>query len=260
MRGWDPALIIRLRSRRDSRAIGTDNSDLVGRIDLLSALRGTLGALTPLAAALLLRKEVGDPSVVDKVDSSSKRAEKDKVEEDAGRRMSVCAETGDGGHIHLRVQEASGRLNNADRLIVHRNSVESLLAVLEHSPQLQTQILGVQLSGEGIGHRLLCSSGDVDRVLARSEVAHNLLLAGHLLDQRTANERHGNGRGLLVVDGEAGFGGMAVDELDAEDLRLWEGDGYGDIEFGCLRLLVDVDDLFDLSTRVLALMSWSDRH
>jgi hypothetical protein len=89
VRGRDPALVV-LGARGDSRAIGTDNGDLLGGVDLLGALGRLLGALTTLAASLLLGEEGGDPGVVDEVDGSSEGAEEDEVEEDAGKRISHC--------------------------------------------------------------------------------------------------------------------------------------------------------------------------
>jgi len=72
-------------------------------------------------------------------------------------------------------------------------------------------------------------------------------LTGDVLEQRTADDGDGDALGLLVVDGKAGFGSMAVDQLDAEDLRLWEAGRDGDLEVRRLGLLVDnLFDIFDL--------------
>lgn len=83
MRGGDPALVV-LRAAGDSRAVSTNDSDLLSRIDLLGALRRLLSALATLAATLLLGEEGADPGVVDEVDGSSESTEEDKVKEDAG--------------------------------------------------------------------------------------------------------------------------------------------------------------------------------
>lgn len=83
VRGGNPALVIGLGARSDRRAIGTDNCNLVGRVDLLALTRRHPGALTTLAVALLLREESADPSVVDEVDSSAKGTKDDKVKEKA---------------------------------------------------------------------------------------------------------------------------------------------------------------------------------
>lgn len=90
VRSGDPALVV-LGARGDRRAIGTDNSDLLRGVDLLGALGRLLGALTTLAAALLLGEESGDPGVVDEVDGSNEGAEEDEVKEDAGfKSVAIC--------------------------------------------------------------------------------------------------------------------------------------------------------------------------
>jgi hypothetical protein len=78
----DPALVVRLRTRGNRRAVGTNNGNLVRGIDLLGATGGPLSALAALAATLLLREESGDPGVVDEVDGSAESAEDDQIEED----------------------------------------------------------------------------------------------------------------------------------------------------------------------------------
>ena len=54
---------------------------MVGGIDNLGSAGGLLGALTTLAAALLLGEEGADPGVVNKVDGATKRTEDDEIEE-----------------------------------------------------------------------------------------------------------------------------------------------------------------------------------
>lgn len=90
MVGGNPGLVVGLSTAGDSRTVGTNNADLVGRVDLLGATGGALGTLTTLSAALLLGEESGDPSVVDEVDGSSKDTGEDEVEEDAANQMSLC--------------------------------------------------------------------------------------------------------------------------------------------------------------------------
>jgi hypothetical protein len=79
----DPALIVSLRAGSDSRAISTNDSDLIGRVDLLGTLGRPLRALSTLAATLLLGEEGGDPGVVDKVRNSTEHAQDDEIQEDA---------------------------------------------------------------------------------------------------------------------------------------------------------------------------------
>lgn len=85
MVGRDPRLIVGGGTAGDSRAVSTDNADLLSRVDLLGTARGALGALAALSATLLLREEGGDPGVVDEVDGTSKDTAEDEVEEDAGK-------------------------------------------------------------------------------------------------------------------------------------------------------------------------------
>jgi hypothetical protein len=87
MGGRDPALIVRLRARGNSGAIGTNNGNLVGGVNLLRSAGGTLRALAALATTLLLGEEGGDPGVVDEVRDSAKGAKDNEVEEDAERQL-----------------------------------------------------------------------------------------------------------------------------------------------------------------------------
>jgi hypothetical protein len=83
--GRDPALVesTSLGTSSDSRAICANNRDLVGRVDLLGSLRGSLGALAALAAPFLLREQSRDPGVVDEVTGAAEGGEEEEVEEDA---------------------------------------------------------------------------------------------------------------------------------------------------------------------------------
>lgn len=186
MRRRDPALIVRLRARRDSRAISTNDSNLLSGIDLLRSERRLLRALAALATALLLGKKGGDPGVVHEVKRAREGAENDEVEEDARGTVSGCLQRlrlVSGRDIHLRVEEAGSRLDNADRLVVHRNRQEVALGVLQHGHQLQTQVAWVQLGREGVGHRLLRAGGDFNGVLLRRQVAHDARLPRDFLGE-----------------------------------------------------------------------------
>jgi hypothetical protein len=81
MRSGDPALIVSLGSRGNSRTISAQDGDLISGVDLLAATGRALGALAALAAALLLREEGSDPGVVDEVDGSGEDAGEDCVQE-----------------------------------------------------------------------------------------------------------------------------------------------------------------------------------
>jgi hypothetical protein len=141
------------------------------------------------------------------------------------------------GYVHLRVEEAGGRLDNADSLVVDRDSDEVVLAILQHSYELKAKVLGVHLLGEAVGDRLIGASRDLDGVALASEVAKNLRFSLDLLYQGAADNGDADGRWLIVDHGQTRLGGLAVDELDAEDLRLGKRDGHGDIEVGRLWLV-----------------------
>lgn len=227
MRSRDPALIV-LRAGGDSRAISANNSDLLGGIDLLGALGGLLSTLTTLAAALLLGEKGGDPGVVDEETGTSEGAEEDEVEEKTRQHISFrlildeLPRVASRVDLHLRVEYAVGPLDNSDSLVVGGDSENGVLGVPQDSNELETEVLGVHLGGEGVGHGLLCAGRNLDGVLLRGKVAQDLKLAIDLLEQRATDNVHANGLRLVVGDGQAGLSGMAIDELDAEDLRLGE--------------------------------------
>jgi hypothetical protein len=137
-----------------------------------------------------------------------------------------------GACIHLRVQDASGRLHNADSLIVRRDRVESLLGVLEHSNELQAHVPRVHVGAEAVRHGLLLTGRDHDFVALRGQVAQDDAFVADIINEGAADYGHGDGFGLLVLDGEARLGGMAVDELNAEDFRVREAGGDADGEIG----------------------------
>ena len=80
---WDPALVVGIGASGDSRAISTHNRYLLARVHRLGAAGRSFRALATLAAALLLREQRGDPSVVDEEAGSSKCGEQEEVQEDA---------------------------------------------------------------------------------------------------------------------------------------------------------------------------------
>lgn len=248
MRGRDPALIV-LGARGDSRAISTNDSDLLGGIDLLGALGRLLGALTTLAAALLLGEEGGDPGVVDEVHGSSESTEEDEVEENAVERISPNLQGWSmKARSHLGVEQAGGPFNNGDGLVVGGDCENGVLGVPQNGDELETEILGVELGGEGVGHSLLSAGGDLNRVLLRGEVAHDLRLAIGLLEKRATNDAYANGLGLIVGDGQTRLGDMAVDHLDTKDLALRERGRDLDVQVRCLGLR-DFLDILNLRTR-----------
>jgi hypothetical protein len=259
--GRDPALVesTGLGTSSDSRAICANNRDLVGRVDLLSSLRGSLSALAALAAPLLLREQSRDPGVVDEVAGAAEGGEEEEVEEDAVELLLVLRFQWGSvfilENLHLRVEPANRRLNNAHRLVVDLARVDLAGGALQHGGEVQAQVLRVHFGRERVGEGLLLAGGDADAVLLRGEVLEDLGLVG-LGGERAADDQDLDGLGLLVVDIEDGAGRVAVDELHAEDLCLREGGGDVDVEVGGLLLegvfdcLFDALDLFDLGVWV----------
>jgi hypothetical protein len=96
------------------------------------------------------------------------------------------------GYVHLRVKEASRLLDDGDGLVVDGDGVEVVLAVTQNSNELQTELTGVQLGGEGVGNSLLLARGDLDRVFLGGQVADNLGLASDFVGQRAGNETEAN--------------------------------------------------------------------
>lgn len=86
VRCGNPALVVSLGSRGNGGAIGSNDANLVGRVDGLVALGRGLGALATLAAALLLGEQSGDPGVVDEVAGAGENGGEDDVEEEAESR------------------------------------------------------------------------------------------------------------------------------------------------------------------------------
>lgn len=56
---------------------------------------------------------------------------------------------------HLRIEEASGPLNNRNGLAVGVDGEDVVLAIPQHGNELKAKILWMQLGGEGVGNSLL---------------------------------------------------------------------------------------------------------
>lgn len=215
MLGGDPARVVGLGAGSgNGGTVSANNGYLLGWVDLLGAAGRPLGALTTLAAALLLREEGGDPGVVNEEYSAAKNAEKNEIQEDArgsGQRLEIVRWMGAGSCIHLRVKDAGGRLDNGDGLVVRGDSEGIGLLVLDHSDELQADVLGVHLGREAVRQRLLLTAGDFQPVALAGEVAQDLRLLARIFDQGTTDDLDGDGLGFLVGDGQASLGRVAVD-------------------------------------------------
>lgn len=104
----------------------------------------------------------------------------------------------------------------------------------------------MHLGAEAVRDRLLLSSGDLEGVLLAGQVAQDAGLSASIIEEGSADNGDADGRGLLVLDGEAGLGRVAVDELDAEDLGLREAGGDGYLEVGGDGVLFNLFNAFDL--------------
>jgi hypothetical protein len=258
--GRDPALVecTSLCAAGDSRAVSTDDGDLVGGVDLLALARGTRGALAALAAATLLGEESGDPGVVDEVADTAEGGEEEEVEEDAIEEKLislvslVCCPAVMllQVSLHLRVKPGQRCLNDADSLVVDLLGVDLASCALQHGGDVQAQVLRVHLGRERVGESLFLASGDGDAIALGGQVAQdsgNLRRAGDIdgSGKRATNDQDLDGLGLLVVDIEDGAGRAAVDELNAKDFCVREGGLDVDVDVGSLLLAWVLDVVFD---------------
>lgn len=166
-------------------------------------------------------------------------------------------------YVHLRVEDAGRRLNNANRLVICRKGIEGILVVLDNGNELETHILGVHLGGEGVRDGFGLAGGDLGGVAGSGQVAQDDRLRT-ILNQGAANDRDTDGLRLLVGDGEDSLSLVAIDQLDAEDLGLRERGADGDFDVGSLALLIHVLNNFGewlakMLIVVRGLMSWMPR-
>jgi len=94
------------------------------------------------------------------------------------------------------------------------------------------------------------AGGDGDAIALGGQVAQDGRDLGRAGDidgsgERATDDQDGNGLSLLVVNVEDGTGGVAVDELDAEDLCLREGGLDVDVDVGSLLLAGVLDVVLD---------------
>ena len=109
----------------------------------------------------------------------------------------------------------------------------------------------MHFSREAVAQALLLASGDLNAVSGGGQVANNLAPLIIKIPQSATNEVHRNRRGLVVGNGDQGLSWVAIDKLDAEDLRGREG------RFGRHGELGQFSTLFGLLSSVLN--NWSLR-
>lgn len=105
----------------------------------------------------------------------------------------------------MRVEQREGRLDDRDRLVVHRLANHVALRIAEHGGDVEPQVLRVQLRREGVRQGLALAGGDLHAVALRGEVAHDdgrVGRAGRVGggQQRATNDRDVDRGGLVVGD------------------------------------------------------------
>ena len=152
--------------------------------------------------------------------------------------------------LHLRVEPAHGSLDDADSLVVNLASVNLAGGGLEHSGKVQAKVLRVHLSRERVSEGLVLAGRDGDAIALGGQVAQDgrdLRRAGDIdgSGERATDDQDLDGLGFLVVHVEDSACGVAVDELDAEDLCLRESGLNVDVDVGSLLLAGVLDVVLD---------------
>ena len=131
----------------------------------------------------------------------------------------------------MGIEYASVLLDDADSLVEGRHSVVSPIGVAQDCGQIQSQLLWMELGCEIVGQTLLLASWDLDIVPCCRQVADDArtLRVEVWRPETAANEVDSNCFAFFVGEGEKCLCGLAVHELDAEDLgrrkRCRDGDG-----------------------------------
>lgn len=139
---------------------------------------------------------------------------------------------------HLGVKEAHGSLDDGGQVVKGRDLEDVALGAGDDSGELDADVLGLHVEGEGVGEALALAGGDLDVVLDGGEVVDDALVGGGVLgevlggDEGAGNEGDLQGPVLAVVDLDEGVGRAAVDQLDTEDVGLGEGRGDLGVEHG----------------------------
>lgn len=133
-----------------------------------------------------------------------------------------------GRNLHLRVKEAGGGLDNGSLAIVSGDLEDVALFVGEDGQQTQANILRHHVEGKRVRDRLGLAGLDLQAVLHGREVAHDALVGGSALGQVVGGPQSAIGKDdldgvvLLVGDLDQSGRGSAVDQLDAQDVRIGE--------------------------------------
>lgn len=125
-------------------------------------------------------------------------------------------------NIHLRIEDAGRRLNNAGQTGVGLNLVDTALVVLDDGEEVEEDILGLHVQGEGEGQLSSLAGGNVKVVAHGRQVTEDTGGGGRILReglgsrQQATDEGNVDGGLFLVRDLDNGLGLMAIDELDAK--------------------------------------------
>lgn len=108
------------------------------------------------------------------------------------------------GYSHLRIEDASIRLDNADCLIERRQSIWSPLAVSDHSRQIEFQILRLKLRSKIVADAFALASRNLYIVPRGRQVTNDLwaLLRKRIGPKTASNEDDADGFWLFVGKGE----------------------------------------------------------
>lgn len=147
----------------------------------------------------------------------------------------------------MGVKDVSGSLDDAGHAVVGGDLEDLAALVGDDGQELESNILRHHVQHEVEGHGVLGTGGDGDVVAHSCQVAQDGGVGRRICGQRlgsrerSANEGDVDGAILVVGDLDQGLGWPAVDQLDAEDVRLREGCLDVDLEVGAYgRLGADV--------------------
>ena len=108
------------------------------------------------------------------------------------------------GYSHLRIEDASIRLDNADCLIERRQSMWSPLAVGDHGRQIEPQILRLKVRSKIVADAFALASRNLHIVPRGGQVTNDLwaLLRKGVGPKIASNEDDADGFRLFVGKGE----------------------------------------------------------
>jgi hypothetical protein len=133
--------------------------------------------------------------------------------------------------LHLGIEEAGVLIHNGDSSVVRLHGEEGI-ARGDDGGNIQTKLLRMHVGLDPEGQRLLLAGRDLDSILLGGQVAHDTgalrIEVGR--PEAAADELDDDGLWLLVREGDEGVGGLAVDELYAEDFGIGEAGGDCDGE------------------------------